>query len=101
MLSTPYRLRLAAICAKIVRSEPVELADRVWATKLGEANRTAAVMLRQAERSAANPNMTAEGLDAFLNALDIGGQPVRRFNSPEDIADWFKRDEPSDWRQRD
>jgi hypothetical protein len=101
MLSTAYRLRLSGICAKIVRSQPVELTDRIWASKLGEVNRTAAAMLRQAHRSAANPNMAEGGLDAFLNALDIGGQPVRRFRDPEDIANWFRRDDTLDWRQRD
>lgn len=101
MLSTPYRLRLSGICAKIVRSQPVELADRIWASKLGEVNRTAAAMLRQAQRSAANPNMKEGSMDAFLNALDLGGQPKRRFDGPDDIADWFRRDDSLDWRQRD
>jgi len=101
MLSTSYRLRLSGICAKIVRSQPVELADRIWASKLGEVNRTAAAMLRQAQRSAANPNMAEGSMDAFLNALDLGGQPKRRFDGPDDIADWFRRDDSLDWRQRD
>ena len=48
MLSTAYRLRLQGICACIARHQPVELADRIWAQKLADANRTAATMLRQA-----------------------------------------------------
>lgn len=101
MLSTAYRMRLSGICAKIACYQPLDLEDRIWATKLGEVNRTAAAMLRQAQRSAANPDMDKDGMDAFLNALDIGGQPKRRFEGPEDIADWFRRDDSNDWRQRD
>jgi hypothetical protein len=101
MLSTAYRLRLSTICQKIALCEPISLEDRIWAQKLGEANSSAAGMLRRAHRHAANPDMPEEGMDAFLNALDIGGQPKRRFEGPDDIADWFRRDDSSDWRQRD
>lgn len=106
MLSTAYRLRLQGICACIARHQPVELADRIWAQKLADANRTAATMLRQAQRVAQTPEMPAGGLDDFLNRLDIGGtgedaQGVRRFDSPDQIADWFRREQREDWRQRD
>lgn len=106
MLSTKYRLRLQFICKRIANGEPVALEDRIWATKLGEANRTAATMLRQAQRRAQNPEMASGGLDDFLNALDIGGvgdeaRGVRGFQSPDEIADFFRRDTSDDWRQRD
>lgn len=106
MLSTAYRLRLQGICACIARHQPVELSDRIWANKLGEANRTAASMLRRAQRQAQNPDMPEGGLDDFLNRLDIGGvgdeaEGIRRFNSPDDIANFFHQDKPQDWRQRD
>jgi hypothetical protein len=45
--------------------------------------------------------MIEGSMDAFLNALDIGGQPKRRFEGPDEIADWFRRDDSNDWRQRD
>jgi hypothetical protein len=45
--------------------------------------------------------MIEGSMDAFLQSLDIGGQPKRRFESPDDIADWFRRDRTGDWRQRD
>jgi hypothetical protein len=45
--------------------------------------------------------MIEGSMDAFLNALDIGGQPKRQFEGPDDIADWFRRDDTADWRQRD
>jgi hypothetical protein len=106
MLSTNYRLKLEAICQRIATSQSVELQDRIWANKLGEANRTAASMLRQAQRRAQNPEMREGSLDDFLNQLDIGGvgsesKGVRQFNSPDEIADFFRQDKPSDWRQRD
>jgi len=106
MLSTKYRLRLEAICQRIATGQTVELQDRIWANKLGEANRTAASMLRQAQRRAQNPEMREGSLDDFLNQLDIGGvgdesKGVRRFNSPDEIAEFFHQDKPSDWRQRD
>lgn len=106
MLSTAYRLRLSTICKNIAIHETISLEDRIWAQKLGEVNRTAAGMLRRAHRQAANPEMQEGSMDAFLNALDIGGigdqaKGVRGFNSPEEIADFFRRDDTDDWRQRD
>lgn len=106
MLSTSYRLRLEFICSKIAAREPVQLEDRIWATKLGQVNRTAATMLRQAERRAANPEMQEGGLDDFLNRLDIGGigneaKGIRGFNTPDEIVDFFRREDRDDWRQRD
>lgn len=108
MLSTQYRLRLQAICDKIVKGETVELSDMIWAEKLANANRTAGTMLRQARRKAANPEMQEGDLDDFLNQLDIGGighesKGISGFNSVDDIVDFFTegRDKPDDWRQRD
>lgn len=108
MLSTQYRLRLQAICDKIVKGETVELSDMIWAEKLANANRTAGTMLRQARRKAANPEMQEGDLDDFLNQLDIGGighesKGIRGFDSVDDIVDFFTegRDKPEDWRQRD
>ena len=106
MLSTQYRLRLEAICERIVKGESVELSDMIWAEKLAKANRTAGTMLRQARRKAENPNMNE--MDDFLNHLDIGGigheaKGISRFNSVDEIVDFFTegRDKPEDWRQRD
>ena len=106
MLSTAYRLRLEAICDKIVSGKNVELSDMIWAEKLSKANRSAATILRQARRKASNPDMTEDSLDGFLNALDIGGignerNGISGFNSVDDIVDFFKEDKPDDWRTRD
>jgi hypothetical protein len=106
MLSTQYRLRLQAICDKIISGESVDLNDMIWAEKLAKANRSAATILRQARRTAANPNMVEGDMDDFLNQLDFGGigdesKGIKRFNNVDEIVDWFKQDKPDDWRQRD
>lgn len=105
MLSTQYRLRLEEICNKIVKGESVELSEMIWAEKLAKANRSAATILRQARRRAANPEMTEDSLDGFMNALDLGDPDPSnhrtRFNGPDDIVDFFSRDNENDWRNRD
>lgn len=104
MLSTQYRLRLEAICEKIVKGEEVSLEDMIWAEKLAKVNRSAATILRQARRKAENPNM--DEMDDFLNQLDLGGLGHERFGkrcfeSVDDMIDWWTEDKPDDWRQRD
>jgi hypothetical protein len=106
MLSTQYRLRLEAICKKIVLQEEVSLEDMIWAEKLANSNRSAATILRQARRTAENPDMKEGDMDDFLNQLDIGGLGherfgKRRFDSVDDMVDWWTDDKPEDWRQRD
>ena len=105
MLSTQYRLRLEAICEKIVNGEEVTLSDMIWANKLAKANGSAGEMLRKARRSARNPDMKEGSLDDFLNQMDLGhpdpSNHKTNFDSAEDITDWFARDKPDDWRQRD
>lgn len=105
MLSTQYRLRLEEICNRIAKQEEVSLEDIIWAEKLAKSNRSAATILRQARRSASNPNMQEGSLDDFMNRLDIGDPDPSNhrtgFNSIDDIIDFFSDDKPSDWRQRD
>ena len=105
MLSTQYRLRLEAICKRIATGESVELNEMIWAEKLAKANRSAATILRQARRRAANPDMQEGGLDDFMNALDLGDPDPSNhktgFHSADDILDFFTQDKPDDWRQRD
>ena len=106
MLSTQYRLRLEGICDKIIKGESVELSEMIWAEKLAKANRSAATILRQSRRRAENPDMQEGDLDDFLNQLDFGGighegSGISRFDSIDEIVDWFKQDKPDDWRQRD
>ena len=105
MLSHNYRMRLEAICDKIAKRETTELNEIIWAEKLAKANRSAATLLRQARRRAANPDMEKGGLDDFMNALDLGDPDPSnhrsRFESADDIIDFFSRDNEGDWKQRD
>ena len=105
MLSTQYRLRLEAICERIVAGENVELSEMIWAEKLSKANRSAATLLRQARRKASNPDMQEGGMDDFLNQLDLGdpdpSNHKSRFGGVDDIIDFFTGEKPDDWRQRD
>jgi hypothetical protein len=106
MLSTQYRLRLEAICQKIVLGEEVSLEDMIWAEKLAKSNRSAATILRQARRKAENPDMKYGDLDDFMNQLDLGGLGHERFgkrgfDSVDDMVEWWTEDKPDDWRQRD
>lgn len=106
MLSTQYRLRLEAICERIVKGEEVSLEDMIWAEKLAKSNRSAATILRQARRTAENPDMKEGDMDDFLNQLDIGGTGLDRFGKrgfrdTDDIIDWWTEEKPNDWRQRD
>ena len=105
MLSTAYRLRMEEICNRIATHQEVSLQNVIWAEKLAKANRSAATLLRQARRKAANPEMTKDSLDAFMNALDLGDPDPSnhrsRFESADDIIDFFSRDNESDWRNRD
>jgi hypothetical protein len=105
MLSTQYRLKLEAICDKIVKRETVELTEIIWAEKLAKANRSAGTILRQARRKAANPDMVEGGMDDFLNCLDIGDPDPSNhktgFGSVDEIVDWFKRDDLDDGNEGD
>ena len=105
MLSTQYRLRLEAICESIIKAEHVELSDMIWAEKLAKANRSAATILRQARRRAANPDMQEGSLDDFMNALDLGDPDPSNhkmgFSGADDIIDFFSGEKSDDWRQRD
>jgi hypothetical protein len=105
MLSHNYRIRLEEICNRIGKQEEVSLSDVIWAEKLAKSNRSAATILRQARRRAANPDMQEGSLDDFMNILDIGDPDPSKhrsgFNGPDDIIDFFSRDNESDWRNRD
>ena len=105
MLSTQYRLRLEGICKKIVNGESVDLSDMIWAEKLGKANTTANEWLKKARQKAANPDMQEGSMDDFMNRMGLGDPDPSNyktgFDSADEIKDWFQRDKPDDWRQRD
>jgi hypothetical protein len=109
MLSHNYRIRIEKIAEKIARGEEVSLDEMIWANKLSSHNAHAGKIMRQARRKLENPDMKEGDLDDFLNQLDIGGLGNERygvggFNSADEIADFFKRDEdenPEERRRRD
>jgi len=103
MLSTQYRLRLESICKKISNNEPVGLEDMIWAEKLSKANTTAREWLRKARR--ASQGIEEGSMDDFMNRMGLGDPDPSNhrtgFESADEIVDWFQRDKPDDWRQRD
>ena len=105
MLSTQYRLRLEGICRKISLREDVDLSDMIWAEKLAKANTTAREWLKKARRAAANPDMQEGSMDDFMNRMGLGDPDPSNhrtgFDGADEIVDWFQRDKPDDWRQRD
>tara|TARA_B100000925_G_scaffold145431_1_gene108882 strand:+ start:3052 stop:3366 length:315 start_codon:yes stop_codon:yes gene_type:complete len=104
MLSTQYRLRLEGICKKIANNEEVPLQDMIWAEKLSKSHTTAREWLRQARRQSSQ-DIQEGSTDDFLNRMGLGdpdpSKHKTRFEGADDINDWFQRDKPDDWRQRD
>ncbi len=104
MLSTQYRLRLEFICKCIANGEEVKLDDMVWAQKLAKANTTANEMLRKARRQAAQ-DIEEGTLDDFMNRMGLGDPDPSNhktgFSDTDDMVEWFQREKPDDWRQRD
>ena len=104
MLSTQYRLRLESICQSIADKQQVPLEDLIWAEKLAKAHTTARDWLNKARRQAAQ-DIQEGTVDDFLNKMGLGDPDPSNyktdFDGAEDINDWFKRDKPDDWRQRD
>ena len=103
MLSTKYRLRLESICRCIANNEQVPLEDMIWAEKLAKSHTLARDWLNKARRQS---NGIEEGsTDDFLNRMGLGDltHPIieRGSGSADEIVDWFQRDKPDDWRQRD
>ena len=104
MLSTQYRLRLEFICKCIANGEEVKLDDMIWAEKLAKSHTTARDWLQQARRQAAQ-NIQEGTMDDFMNRMGLGDPDPSNhksgFDSADDIKEWFGRDKPDDWRQRD
>ena len=104
MLSTQYRLKLEFICKCIANGEEVKLDDMIWAEKLGKANTTAREMLKKARRQATQ-DIEEGTLDDFMNLMGLGdpdpSNHKTQFEGADDINEWFRRDSPEDWLQRD
>jgi len=104
MLSTAYRLRLESICTCIANKEQVPLEDMIWAEKLAKAHTTAREWLNKARRQAAQ-DIQEGSMDDFMNKMGLGDPDPSNyktgFDGADEIVDWFQRDKPDDWRQRD
>tara|TARA_A100001201_G_scaffold1807_1_gene4606 strand:- start:3 stop:317 length:315 start_codon:yes stop_codon:yes gene_type:complete len=104
MLSTQYRLRLEFICKKIANKEEVKLEDMIWAEKLAKAHTLARDWLQKARRHAAQ-DIQEGSMDDFMNRMGLGDPDPSNhktgFDGADEIVDWFQRDKPDDWRQRD
>jgi hypothetical protein len=104
MISTQYRLRLESICRCIANKENVPLEDMIWAEKLAKSHTLARDWLQKARRQAAQ-DIEEGSIDDFMNRMGLGDPDPSNhktgFDSADDIKDWFQRDKPDDWRQRD
>jgi hypothetical protein len=105
MLSTPTRLRLEDIAARIAGGLNVTFEEMQWATKWSEANRSAAEILRRARRRAINGEPQRGSLDELIDGLDLGDPDPSNWllgpQDPVDLAEWFRQDKENDWRQHD
>lgn len=104
MLSTQYRLRMEFICKKIANKEEVKLEDMIWAEKLAKSYTTARDWLNKARRQASS-DIQEGSMEDFMNRMGLGDPDPSNhktgFSSADEIVDWFQRDKPDDWRQRD
>tara|TARA_Y100000289_G_scaffold36932_1_gene36427 strand:+ start:670 stop:984 length:315 start_codon:yes stop_codon:yes gene_type:complete len=104
MLSTQYIVCALRICQKIVDGEEVCLEDMIWAEKIAKRYTTARDWLNKARRQGTQ-KLDPGSIDDFMNRMGIGDPDPSNhktgFNSADEIVDWFQRDKPDDWRQRD
>jgi hypothetical protein len=105
MLSTNTRLKLEDIAARIAGGLNVSFEEMQWATKWADHNASAAAILRKARRRAVTGEPEKGSLDDLLDGLDLGNpDPSSHLigpQSPDDLAQWFKRDKSEDWLQND
>ena len=76
----------------------------IWAEKLAKAHTLARDWLNKARRQSAQ-NIEGGSMDDFMNKMGLGDPDPSNyktgFDSADEIVDWFQRDKPDDWRQRD
>ena len=105
MLSTDVRLRLENIARRIEKGEEVSFTEMQWATKWSDHNRSAASILSKARRVAVQGVAEAGTLDELLQGLDLGSpDPSDHLvgpQTPDALADWFRKKDNDDWLQRD
>ena len=105
MLSTTVRLKLEDISARIAGGLNVSLEEMTFIQKWADRHFTVQTMLRKARRRAASGDAPRGSMDDFLDAMDLGDPDPQRHltneSTPDDILNFFKRDDADDWRTRD
>ena len=72
MLSTEVRKKAEFICSRIAEKAEVPVSDMIWIQKWAKSNHSVESMLRRARRRAMRGDQPAEGLDRFLEDMDLG-----------------------------
>jgi hypothetical protein len=105
MLSNNLRLKIQTIADKIAKGEPVSLKEMTFATKVAKANHSAAEILNKARRVAFQGEPEENSLDELLQGLNLGipdpSSHITQESTIDDLANFFTRESPEDWRQRD
>jgi hypothetical protein len=89
MLTPATRLRLQGILERIDNDQPVSLQERVDLQAYADHDQSVASWLRQARRRR-HLGSTGDGLDRFLDALNLGPSEPEDIDRPnDDIEGWF------------
>ena len=93
MLSTEVRKKAEFICKRIAEKAEVAVSDMIWIQKWAKSNHSVEAMLRRARRRAIRGDQPTEGLDRFLEDMDLGEPDPedQRFGpqNPVERAEWF------------
>jgi|TARA_R110002012_G_scaffold96247_4_gene232073 hypothetical protein len=93
MLSTEVRKKAEFICKRIAEKAEVAVSDMIWIQKWAKSNHSVEAMLRRARRRAIRGDQPTEGLDRFLEDMDLGDPDPeeQRFGpqNPVELAEWF------------
>lgn len=93
MLSTEVRKKAEFICLRIAKNHKVEIKDMIWIQKWAKSNHSVESMLRIARRKGLSADKKPEGLDKFLQDMDLGddfeGNGMDAPTDPLNIAAWF------------
>jgi hypothetical protein len=96
MLSTTVRRQAEFICSRIAKGQEVQLADMQWIQKWAKSNHSVESMLRRARRAAVHGDEPMQGLDAFMQAMDLGDpDPTNHLSgaqNPVSLAEWFSEE---------
>ena len=105
MLSVEVRKKVEYLCERIAAGAEVQLEDMMWLSKYEKANTGVREKVRRARRAQRKGHARLDGLDEFMDMMDIGDvDPSNHrngFDTAEEVVEWFRQDKADDWRQRD